>query len=268
MRSKALFILLWILLVNCQTSGKTGSSDVALTWISVAGGSFDQGNPSPLEEMSDELPLRKVDLMAFEMLKTEVTVAQYEACVEASWCAEPEARVDSNWGDPAKSDHPLNYVNWTEAVAFCEWVEGRLPTESEWEYAARNQGEDLYPWGTEEADCTRAVMSNEMGDGCGTGTTMPVCSKPSGNSDLGLCDMIGNVWEWTLDWYHDSYVDAPVDGSAWVLPRGEKDHAWRGVQLRRFLEPKHLTRQPWSPLISGLHAGLSMRAWRDCRRRL
>ena len=125
-----------------------------------------------------------------------------------------------NWGYEDREAHPINCVDWTQASAYCAWVGGRLPTESEWEYAARDGGKDqIYPWGDASATCEYAVM-DDGGDGCGEGRTWPVCSKPKGNTSHGLCDMSGNVWEWVQDWYHSSYTGAPTDGSAWEDPVG------------------------------------------------
>jgi formylglycine-generating enzyme required for sulfatase activity len=114
-------------------------------------------------------------------------------------------------------------VSWDDAQAFVAYLGGgaRLPTEAEWEYAARSGGLDqTYPWGDELATCDRAVM-NDGGAGCDEGHTWAVCSKPAGNSAQGVCDMAGNVFEWVQDDYHGSYNGAPGDGSAWVdEPRG------------------------------------------------
>jgi len=109
----------------------------------------------------------------------------------------------------------MNCMDWDQAVAFAAWAGGRLPTEAEWEYAARSGGRSqAYPWGNAEATCDRAVM-NAGGVGCPLDHTAAVCSKPAGNSSHGVCDLVGNVWEWVQDGWHDTYRGAPSDGSAW-----------------------------------------------------
>jgi formylglycine-generating enzyme required for sulfatase activity len=164
---------------------------------------------------ADELPVHAVTVPTFEMLRTEITVSQYGECVTAGSCTEPGTGTNANWNDPGYEDHPVNYIDWQQAVDFCTWAGGRLPSEAEWEYAARSGGQDItYPWGNDAATCAYAVM-NEGGWGCGMDRTWTVCSKPAGNTTQGLCDMAGNVWEWVQDWYHSDYTGAPIDGSAW-----------------------------------------------------
>ncbi len=142
--------------------------------------------------------------------KTEVTVGQYKACVQAKVCSD---KIDKfilyrheydycNWGYQGREDHPMNCVDWQNAKEFCKWAGGRLPTEAEWYAEASNGGETAYPWGDEpKTGCSHAVRSEEDAEsccwGCGKDRTWPVCSRESGNSTSGLCDMIGNVWEWT-----------------------------------------------------------------------
>jgi formylglycine-generating enzyme required for sulfatase activity len=184
-----------------------------LDWVFIPGGSFQMGSTTgePREE-----PVHSVTVPTFEMTQTEVTVAQYGACVDVSVCTVPgSGGTYDNWGVAGRENHPVNRVDWNQSVAFCVWVGGRLPSESEWEYAASNgASKNMYPWGGETATCDYAVMY-EGGYGCGTGFTMDVCSKPAGNTSHGLCDMSGNVWEWVQDWRHDNYTGAPADGSAW-----------------------------------------------------
>lgn len=107
-----------------------------------------------------------------------------------------------------------------------------MPSESEWEYAARNRElETDHPWGSDDASCDLVVMDDvNHGPGCDAGTTWTKSSRPDGNTDLELCAMAGNVWEWTQDWYHNSYVGAPAQGEAWVDPVGS-DRVIRGASL-------------------------------------
>ena len=168
----------------------------------------------------DELPVHSVTVPTFEMTATEVTVQQYGVCVSAGQCSAPGTWASCDWNDPGKEDYPVNCLDWYQAVDFCAWAGGRLPSESEWEYAARSEGQAVtYPWGNDPASCSRAVM-DQGGFGCVTGQSWAVCSKVNGNTSQGLCDMAGNVSEWVQDWYHIDYTNAPTDGSAWESPSG------------------------------------------------
>jgi formylglycine-generating enzyme required for sulfatase activity len=145
---------------------------------------------------ADEQPVHKVTLDDYWIMQTEVTNAQYERCVRAGVCTAPNNSV---WRDVRFADHPVTDVDWNQASVYAEWVGGRLPTEAEWEKAAR--GDDLrsYPWGNEDPTCALANY-----EGCGGGTKA-VGSHPAGASPYGALDMAGNVWEWVADWYGANY---------------------------------------------------------------
>ena len=179
----------------------TGPGGGVLEWVRIPGGTFRMGSEAGRR---DEEPVHTVEVAGFEMLRTEVTVAQYAACVTVGNCGTPGTGSSCSWGRPDWGQHPINCVDWDQAAAFCRWAGGRLPTEAEWEWAARGGDDRTYPWGDEEATCARAVMHDGDG-GCGEDGTWPVCAKPAGNTAHGLCDMAGNVWEWASDWYDDRY---------------------------------------------------------------
>lgn len=217
-------------------------------WISLSGGTFTMGSN---DGNDDEKPPHKVTVSSFKMLKTEVTVAQYRACVEAKGCTKPRTKAEEskcNWGYPDRDNHPINCVDWNQSKAFAVWLGGdaRLPTEAEWEYAARGEKGRKYPWGdTPEASCERAVIDSplDVGMGCGKHSTWPVCSKTPGNTPEGLCDLAGNVLEWTEDWdgaySKDDKNDpsGPVTGENRVLRGGswlDLASVMRGANRRRF----------------------------------
>ena len=176
----------------------------------IKGGSFKMGGNGRY----DGKPIHRVKIKTFMMSKTEVTVGQYRKCVKAGVCKTPDTGSYCNWDKTDREDHPINCVSWFQLNEFAKWVGGRLPTEAEWEYAARSRGQNVtYPWGEESPSCRYAVM-DDGGDGCGKDRTWPVCSKRRGNTKQGLCDMAGGVWEWVQDEYESSYNGAPTDGSA------------------------------------------------------
>jgi|GEM_PF-4865823 formylglycine-generating enzyme required for sulfatase activity len=193
---------------NIKASSQTIEGKAGVEWVSLPGGNFMMGCESAK-------PVHKVTIRPFEMAKTLVTFKQYQACINAGVCIPPQGKcLDKKFvGD----NRPIVCLEWSQAKVFSDWVGGRLPTEAEWEYASRSAGMDWqYPWGNEPATCERAVMADNTGRGCGRDATWDVCSKPSGNTKQGLCDMIGNVAEWVADHAHSSYEGAPSDGSAWL----------------------------------------------------
>jgi formylglycine-generating enzyme required for sulfatase activity len=191
-------------------------TDITLQWVTFQEGNFWMGSSDGDE---NEKPARRVAVSPFSLTKTEVTVGQYAACVKAGSCTEPAEGRQCNWYQPGRDTYPINCITWNQAAAFCHWVGARLPSEAEWEFAARSGGRDQrFPWGNSDEGCKRAISRSDDGDGCGKDTTWPVCSSTGGNSDQGLCDLSGNVSEWVEDCYHESYTGAPMDSRAWVNP--------------------------------------------------
>ena len=198
-----------------------------IEWVALPGGGFMMGSPENDPEGSvDAMPRHEVGIRKFEMSRTPVTVAQYKECFDAGKCSEPSG---CNWGAPDSWDHPVNCVNWFQANEYVKYISGkpgfegaRLPSEAEWEYAARSGGKDnLYPWGNEEPRPDKVVYHY---DGP---LTAPVCSKPAGNTEQGLCDMSGHVAQWLSDIFESGYKGEPVDGtklpgypSAWQIKIG------------------------------------------------
>ncbi len=177
-------------------------------------------------DTGDASPKHEVTLASFKIARSEVTFGQYKKCVDEGFCSEPLYLDNGQWTDPDKENIPAFGVSWAQARAYCQWAGSSLPSEAQWEYAARSEGQTFtYPWGNEPADCDHVVAV-----GCSpTGSAMDVCSKPAGNTVQGLCDMAGNVAEWTEDLYWYNYVGAPIDGSPRLdTPRLSQDRVVRG----------------------------------------
>lgn len=147
----------------------------------------------------------QIFIRPFWIDETEVTHAQYEACVRANGCAAISTYVDFN-----APDQPVSVVSWHQALAYCEWRDARLPTEAEWEYAARGTDRLIFPWGNEfdgtlanhcDSNCGgQATFINDENDD-GYSVTAPVGSFSRGMSWVGALDMSGNLWEWTSSTY-------------------------------------------------------------------
>ena len=197
----------------------------SIEWVDLPGGRLAMGSESGA---SDEKPLHHVRVAPFGMMRSEVTVGMYRTCVGAGMCsadglldarwggkARPDSSKYCNWRHSGREDHPVNCIDWSQAVAFCSVAGGRLPSEAEWEHAASGGEGREYPWSSVEATCALAVM-DDGGSGCGVERTWPACARAAGRGRFGVCDLAGNVWEWTLDCWHGSYGGAPTDGSGWV----------------------------------------------------
>ncbi|MCX5792664.1 MAG: SUMF1/EgtB/PvdO family nonheme iron enzyme [Elusimicrobia bacterium] len=198
---------------------------VPIKWSFLNGGKFIMGTTDAEQGAEDSKPSHEVSIKDFYMSKTAVTVEQYAECVANGACTEPGRGDSCNWGKTGKQLHPVNCVDWDQANQYAKFIGGgaRLPSESEWEYAAKSGGKSqAYPWGDDKPACDKAVMKDGSGFGCGINGTMPVCTKPAGNTQIDglpadeqLCDMAGNVYQWVQDQYQGTYKVATADGSAY-----------------------------------------------------
>jgi sulfatase modifying factor 1 len=161
----------------------------------VPAGAFPRGS----DREPNELPIEAVRVSAFWMDRHEVTNAQYAECVAAGACQ--PAFPYRAFRAPSQ---PVVAMDWSDADAYCRFRGKRLPTEAEWERAARGPEATTFPWGeARPRDCSLAQVRDARGPGCGADTTLPVGSLPAGH--FGLFDMAGNVDEWVADWYAPCY---------------------------------------------------------------
>ncbi len=188
--------------------------------VFVPAGKFTMGSA-----MLDQKPEHVVQLSAFWIDKTEVTNARWQKCEKAGGCPVRLATTSNHRSDygtnPEYANFPVNHVTWDMASAFCTWAGKHLPTEAQWEKAARGTDKRLYPWGDTWDPEKAASLMNGLLD------TVEVGSYPAGASPYGALDMAGNLWEWTSDWYAESYdtnvtVDptGPVKGENRVVRGG------------------------------------------------
>jgi formylglycine-generating enzyme required for sulfatase activity len=204
-----------------------------MVMVYVPGGTFQMGSE---EGSSDERPVHTVTLDSFWIDQTKVTNAQYATFLND---LENQAESDVTWLElededcliehidgefqpkSGYADHPVIEVSWHGAAAYCEWAWGRLPTEAEWEYAARGPQVYTYPWGNRDPTCDLAQYS-----GC-PGEKVEVGSFPDGASWCGALDMAGNVWEWVADWYDADYYETSPSNNP-TGPEWDKYRVLRG----------------------------------------
>jgi formylglycine-generating enzyme required for sulfatase activity len=190
--------------------GPTSSKTCPSTMLFIRAGSFRmgskdaknyefqvEGNPIGLSEE----PVHKVTLPAFCMDRTEVTVASYRTCVTAGACSPPDSKDKKcNWSQPANLDHPIDCVNWSQAGAYCTWKEAALPSEEQWEYAARGTDGRRYPWGNRKPEWKFVGRAWQVPEACADemqSHTCPVESHPLGKSPFGVLNLSDDVGEWT-----------------------------------------------------------------------
>jgi formylglycine-generating enzyme required for sulfatase activity len=212
---------------------------------------------------SNAQPVHNVTLSAFELDRYEVTAAQYEACVAAGACTPAGSGSSATSGVAGKENHPINEVSWHQAEAYCQWRGMRLPTEAEWERAAKGTVHRRFPWGDDcpmifdanhceelnwdqspaKANCSEARCFDSFAQ------TAPVGSFPEGVSPEGVHDLAGNVFEWVADWYDPSYYSAspatdpagPSSGSYRVARGGSHNNYGSALRttVRNSYAPSH-----------------------------
>lgn len=234
------------------------TTDAGATMRLIPEGEFSMGGN---DGNADERPVHSVYLDAYYIDKYEVTNSLYEVCVNDGVCDPPQETSSRTYapyyGNPQFAEYPVIHVNWYQAEAYCEWRGARLPTEAEWEKAARGTDQYKYPWGN-SFQCRNGNFDDLMrldgyvipgGPNCdGYKDTAPVGLFDGGRSPFDIYDMAGNVWEWVADWYDGNYYSdspdkdpqGPTSGSARVIRGG----AWDVANTKNLLATRRIGYDP------------------------
>ena len=232
----------------------------------IPAGEFTMGDN---DGFKDERPIHTVYLDSYYIDKYEVTNVLYEACVNDGACSPPQnsglGTRSSYYGNSQYSNYPVIYVDWYQSNTYCEWRDSRLPTEAEWEKAARGINEYNYPWGN-DFQCRNGNFDDIQGlngyiipggPNCdGFEDTAPVGSFGSGKSPFGIYDMAGNIWEWVSDLYDGNYYlessyqdpQGPSSGNGQVIRGG----AWDVANEKNLLTTRRIG---FEPLTTGNYLG-------------
>ncbi len=216
-----------------------GSSQISsidgMKLLYVPAGNFLMGSSDadPLAQ-PDEKPQHTIYLDAFWIDQTAVSNAMYHKCVQAAGCKphiaeNPVLMQYSYYDDHQFDNYPMLFVKWDEATAYCTWAGRRLPTEAEWEKAARGTDGRIYPWGNQAPTNDLANYDNNIG------YPMPVDSHPMGASPYGALDMAGNVWQWVNDSFYDKYYQCENSLSLYLNLCSPSAESARSKEWRRYI---------------------------------
>ena len=263
---RPLFVCVSIFLILLSYHPSIAGTDLHSEMIVIPGGEFLMGSSDDGVSFDDERPQRKVYVSSFHIDRYEITNAHYKQFVDATGSQAPSHPTskltlwDQRTPLPGSEHHPVVNVSWNEAVAYCQWQGKRLPTEAEWEKAARGTDGRRYPWGSEWnlakansasywAGRTIEFQNGEewkafwvTGEGMrlsrerglnGEVLTLPVGTFLDGASPYGVLDMVGNASEWVQDWYEPySYLNAPLSD-----PQGPNGQLLKVVRGGSWLKP-------------------------------
>lgn len=218
-----------------------------MTQVLIPAGEFKMGTEEKIAQKNR--PPHRVMLDAFWMDQTEVSNAMYAKCVEAGACQTPFVGINPFYGKPKYKNHPVVYVSWNDADAYCRWAGRRLPTEAEWEKAARGTDGRAYPWGNEAPNMTLANFDNLIGG------PLPVDRYALGASPYGALNMAGNVREWVADWFHEFYYMVSPLENPLGPPSGAHKSLRGGSYLDGASEIRVFNRFDHEPLSPGINRG-------------
>ncbi len=236
-----------------------GTASLAGGLVGVPAGTFMMGCNAAIDTScnDDEKPAHTVSVHAFSLDKLETTQREYRACMDAGSCSAPTKEFDPD----GHADYPVAWVTWDQARAYCAWRGKRLPTEAEWEWAARGTDGRLYPWGSEPPTCalasfsaTAAPNSADPAGACrSTSDTLKtdlVGSHAGAPAASGALDMGGNLWEWMSDFYDPAYyATSPAQDPQG--PASAPQHAKRGGSWQDARDRLRASRRWTHPMGSG-----------------
>ncbi|MCI0553422.1 MAG: formylglycine-generating enzyme family protein [Anaerolineae bacterium] len=236
-KHKALIFLFFLIIAACRpatpAAGETRTSETdGMVQVFVPDGYFIIGSAMDDPHADeDEKPSHKVFLDSFWIDRTEVTNTMYLHCMSTKACTPPARSI--YYTKPEYANHPAIGISWVQAQEYCKWAERRLPTEAEWEKAARGTDSRIYPWGNTIPETELSNFGHQINE------TVPVGMYPEGASPYGALDMAGNAWEWVADGYQPDFYsrspqenplsDSPVNRR--VLRGGNWDSNAEGIRV-------------------------------------